>query len=99
MPTSIRASVIVDGISLTRQQVEQAMRELEKPVEPTSLERVQALKAGDRFVLCNKPESSTYLVMSDKRFVNIKHGTYWAISDDGLARDVEAGLVEINGRR
>lgn len=108
-----RATVTVDGVQLTREQVERAMRELDKPVEPTALERVQALKSGDWIRLISTqqvglgdryghPNFFTYVVSDPiegaRCYVNIYSGFEWAITDKDLADKVAVGRVVLLGR-
>ncbi len=96
MPTP-RTTVTVDGVTLTRQQIEKAHEELNKPVEPTGRARIEALQRGDRFICDNY---ITYLVTDliegKRRFISVTSGIVCVSSLDGLGRMVDEGRIVIH---
>ncbi len=104
MPTTPRQTVTVDGVLLTRQQVERAMQELERPVEPTALERVRRQKVGDRVRILNRstddghPNRYTYVFtgIERARHVNIYSGYIESsYTNDVLARMIDDGRATL----
>ncbi len=104
MSNCSRQTVTVDGVLLTRQQVERAMQELERPVEPTALERVQRQKVGDRVRILNRstddghPNRYTYVFtgVERARHVNIYSGYIESsYTNDVLARMIDDGRATL----
>ncbi len=97
MPTPTRQTVTVDGVTLTRQQIEKAHEELNKPVEPTGRARIEALQRGDRFI-CD--DYITYLVTDPiegkRRFISVTSGIVCVSSLDVLGRMVDEGRIVIH---
>lgn len=97
MPTSVRSSVVVDGISLTRQQIEQALEALNKPVEPTPEERIAALEPGDHITFIRMYSGPcTYIITSAPRlYVNVETGLKWTATEEEVALHLRNGRLTI----
>ncbi len=106
-----RQTVTIEGVTtnfatltvtLTRQQIEKAMEELKKSVEPTALERFQHLQRGDRFTVsfANASYAFEYLVtdpiVGERRFVCIESGVVCASTLKELARCYDEGRIVIH---
>ncbi len=98
-----RSTVIIDGVTLTRQQIEKAQEELNKPVEPTGYERMCALKPGDRFTYWYSDVTSfTYLVtqpiIGQRYFVVIDSGVVCQSTLQDLGRCYDQGKIILHPR-
>lgn len=100
--SSVRSSVVVDGVTLTRAQVEEALAELNKPAEPTAEEHIAALQPGDHITFTRQYPPygyNTYIVTSAPRlYVNIANGKQWGADDAVVAFHLRNGRLTIQKR-